>query len=536
MKLQGKLLTLVILPVIVCTTIAVVIASIKISTQGKKDLEEKSKTILSLNTRKFLEFHQEGYEIFTDSKEDIESSDDSENYLFRISSLDPENPDYLATKEDAKFIRQFEEHDVEIIKHIDKETNSLWVMSPLYMDKSKGCTDCHESSDNKSRLSDEKDVRGMFLVSSQIEPVQKQVRSAIFQISLAGIIIIIIAIIIGFYVIKGIITVFYRLVNASQKVAKGDLEVSLEVDRKDEIGNMQEATIDLITGLKKTAEFAREIGNANFDHEFEPLSEKDDLGNSLITMRENLQGAAEEEKKRKIEDERLMWTTQGIAKFDDILRKNSDNINELCLILISTLIKYLDANQGGVFILNESDGEKYFDLVASIAYDREKYLEKRIHLSEGIVGRCGYEKETIYMIDIPDEYINITSGLGDANPSALILVPLLLNDELFGVIEVASFNKFEKYQIKFMEKVAESIASTISSVKINMKTEKLLKESEEQAEKMAQQEEEMRQNLEEMKATEEETEKVISNLHDDVKDANKKNEALLQKIEKLEKK
>lgn len=107
------------------------------------------------------------------------------------------------------------------------------------------------------------------------------------------------------------------------------------------------------------------------------------------------------------------------------------------------------------------------------------------------------------MTDIPNNYLNVTSGLGEANPRALLIVPLKINDEIYGVIELASFNPFEPFQIEFIENLAEVLPSTIATVKINIQTAKLLRETRIQAEKMLQQEEELRQNLEEMQATQE---------------------------------
>jgi PAS domain S-box-containing protein len=109
------------------------------------------------------------------------------------------------------------------------------------------------------------------------------------------------------------------------------------------------------------------------------------------------------------------------------------------------------------------------------------------------------------MTEVPNNYVNITSGLGSSNPRCLLIVPLRFNDMVYGVIEMASFSVYQPFQINFIEKVAESIASTISTVKVNLRTIKLLEESKLKSEELAAQEEEMRQNMEELQTTQEES-------------------------------
>jgi PAS domain S-box-containing protein len=234
------------------------------------------------------------------------------------------------------------------------------------------------------------------------------------------------------------------------------------------------------------------------------VGEDDQIGNSLINLRDNLIKNKQIDLFRRKEDEQRNWVAEGLAKFSDILRKNNDNLNELSFNIIKNLVKYLNANQGGFFILQESMDEKYFDLSACYAYDRKKFSDKRIQWGDGLIGTCAKEKKTIYMTNVPDNYVLITSGLGKANPSCLLIVPLIINDVLHGILEIASFKKFEGFEIDFVEKVAESIASTISTVKINVRTARLLRESQDQAEILATQEEQMRQNMEELQATQEE--------------------------------
>jgi len=254
-------------------------------------------------------------------------------------------------------------------------------------------------------------------------------------------------------------------------------------------------------------DFAKNLSQDNLDIEYNPDKENI-LGNILIDLRNSLRKNREEEKLRKKEDEQRNWIAEGLAKFGEILRHDNDNIEVLSFNLISNLCRYIDAVQGGLFIINdEFEEDKYFELIAHFAYNRKKYNKKRLEMSEGLIGRAAFEKNIIYIDEVPDDYVDVTSGLGEANPNVLLIVPLKVNDEVHGVIEMASFDYIEPYKIEFVEKVAESIATTFSTVKINIRTAKLLSESRQAAERLTQQEEEMRQNMEELQATQEEAAK-----------------------------
>jgi GAF domain-containing protein len=243
--------------------------------------------------------------------------------------------------------------------------------------------------------------------------------------------------------------------------------------------------------------FAENIGNGHYQASYSPLSEHDVLGNALINMRNNLEKVAEDDKRRN-------WATEGVAKFSEILRRNNNNIHLLGDEIISNLVKYIKANQGGFFIVNDTDSEPFLELKSCYAWDKKKYIEQHIYEGEGLTGQVWQEKETIYLTEVPQNYISITSGLGEANPKSILIVPLKVNDEIFGIIEMASFNEFATYEIEFIEKIAESIASTVSTVKINERTQRLLEDSTMLTEQMRAQEEEMRQNMEELQATQEE--------------------------------
>ncbi len=304
-----------------------------------------------------------------------------------------------------------------------------------------------------------------------------------------------------------------RLSATITTMTQGVLPEAIPTNRDDDFGHLIESTNSLINNLNETALFANEIGKNNLQAEFTPASKDDVLGNALMQMREGLLKTQKEQEIRKAEEEKQSWVTIGLAKFSEILRQNNNNLALLSENIIQHLINYLEANQGGIFALNDEEGsEKALDLVASFAYNRKKHLTKQILLGEGLVGTCAIEKQTIHLKEIPEGYITITSGLGQATPTNLLIVPLKLEENIFGVIEIASFSDFQPHEIEFVEKLSHSIASTLYSVKANLRTTYLLEQSQQQREEMAAQEEEMRQNMEEMQATQEEMQRKTAEL------------------------
>jgi len=265
---------------------------------------------------------------------------------------------------------------------------------------------------------------------------------------------------------------------------------------------------------RKLYRFVEKLREGDIEADYTP-EETDALGKAVINLRDNLKKSKEDELDRRKEDEQRSWSAEGMAKFGEILRLNNDDIEELSFQVISNLVKYIGANQGAFYVIEDEDeADIHFRMTASFAYERRKYADRIIPWGSGLVGACALERQTTLLKKVPDSYLKITSGLGKANPKCLILVPLKVNDNVHGVLEIASFNLFERFQVEFLEKVAESIATTISTVKINLRTAKLLKESREQAEELALKEEQMRQNMEELQATQEEasrqSEKFIS--------------------------
>ena len=300
-----------------------------------------------------------------------------------------------------------------------------------------------------------------------------------------------------------------KVKNSVKTLARGESINRLTITSHDEIGETMNEVNNLSLRIKEASNFATSMGKGNYEKEFDPFSEKDILGVSLNEMKNSLVGAREEEMKRKEEDDKRAWVNQGIAKFSELLRLDNDNIEKLGYRIVSHAVEYLNANQASIFVVEKNeDNEEILELKAAHAYDRQKFMHKHIAFGEGMAGAVAKEKKTKLIKNVPDDYVHITSGLGQSNPRNILIVPLMMEDNVLGLLEIATFKEFKSHEVDFIEQVAESIATTINTVKINEQTSILLRESEDKANELAQQEEEMRQNMEELEATQEEVQRV----------------------------
>lgn len=332
-----------------------------------------------------------------------------------------------------------------------------------------------------------------------------------------------------------------KISKINEIVTEGDFEKKIDYDKDDELGRVAIAINTLFDNLKNATDFILDIGEGRLEVEYQRAEtlegasiKQDRLANALLEMRDKMQQVAEQDKQR-------TWVAEGLAKFADILtRTDEQNFNHY---LIANIVDYLEVNQGGLFIVNDDNtDEPYLELIAAYAFQKNKYLEKHIKKGEGLIGEVYQDGKTVYVLEVPQNYVTITSGLGGANPSSLLIVPLKINEEVYGAIELASFQPFPKYKIEFVEKIGENMANTFSSIRTSKKTEVLLQESMQLGEQMRSQEEEMRQNLEELIATQDELtrskdelEKQKGELENALEDEKLKNEALLTEKEELQK-
>jgi len=327
-----------------------------------------------------------------------------------------------------------------------------------------------------------------------------------------------------FLVLRGRITIpLGKLSQTAQAIDEGDLHSELPDLKEVSLKTAVQTFDKLRSRIINAADFIKEIEKGNLEAEYVQLDQnsEDSLKKALLSMREQMKAVALQEQERN-------WATTGLAKFIEILRSNNEDIQALGDQIISSLVKYLKANQGGLFVVkNELEDTPFLEMIACYAYERKKYQQKRVEVGQGLIGQAYLEKDYIYMKEVPADYVQITSGLGQATPTDLLIMPLIVNEQVYGIIEIASFHEFKDYQIDFLQKLGESIASTLANVQASTNNRVLLEEMQTQAEEMKAQEEEMRQNMEELQATQENQDRLQNEL--------KENERILEsKIKELE--
>ncbi|HET6612159.1 MAG TPA: HAMP domain-containing protein, partial [Kofleriaceae bacterium] len=191
------------------------------------------------------------------------------------------------------------------------------------------------------------------------------------------------------------------------------------------------------------------------------------------------------------------WLKTNLTRFTRMLQGQRDLIT-VARHVLSELAPVVDV-QHGVFYLAEKDADNtMLTLLASYAYRERKHLAGRFALGEGLVGQAAVEKKRILIRQAPPDYVTISSGLGEAPPQNIVVVPILFEGEVKGVIELASFAPFTEIQLAFLEQLIESLGIVVATIEATMRTDDLLRQSQGLAHELQIQQEELQQTNEEL--------------------------------------
>jgi len=267
----------------------------------------------------------------------------------------------------------------------------------------------------------------------------------------------------------------------------------------DEVGDLELSLEKHVANLSEIAAFTRSMSTGDFTGRYEKLSHEDELGAALISLKGSLMGSLKDSESRRREEEIRTWTAQGLAMFSTLFREVEDNLEDLSQALLKELVSYTEADVGALFIAKEEDGNgQFLEVCGSYAFDREKFIHPSFRFGEGLAGRAAVEREPIYITDLPPDYMKIRSGLGEDVPSSILLVPVMLDNNVLGVIELASLGEIPSHQVDFVCQLAEALATTLAKVQANLRTKILFEQTKKQAEELASQENVFKQNMQEL--------------------------------------
>lgn len=287
----------------------------------------------------------------------------------------------------------------------------------------------------------------------------------------------------------------YRISRLVAQLTRGNMPEIEASEASDEIGDLERSLGKHISNLKDIAAFSRSMAAGDFTESYNTLSNEDELGEALNALKVSLMDSLKEGEIRRREEENSTWVAQGLAKFSSLFREAEDNLLDLSTLLMKELVHYTEADVGALFITRGEDQELYLDVSGTYAFDREKQIKRSFKFGEGLVGRAALEKELIYVSDLPPDYMKIRSGLGEEEPASILLVPVLLDQQVLGVMELASLGELPDHQIDFIRQLADALAATLTKVKANLQNRQLFEQTKKQAEAFASQEKVFKENM-----------------------------------------
>ncbi|NDJ17316.1 response regulator [Myxacorys almedinensis] len=286
-----------------------------------------------------------------------------------------------------------------------------------------------------------------------------------------------------------------KISDLTEIVAGGDLDINLpKSDRTDEVGILTRNFNKMVTNLRETT-----LRN----------QEQTWLKSNIAELSQRMQGQRE---------------------FESVARS-----------LLSQLVPLVNAQQGAFYVAETLNAKPILHLRGSYAYQERKHLGHQFQLGEGLVGQCALEKQRILLTEVPSDYIRIGSGLGEATPLNIVVLPIVFEQQVLAVLELASFQRFTNVHLRLLDQVSETIGAVLVAIAASLRQQELLEESQTLAEELQAQQEELEESNEQLHAQAKAlqiSEQLLRQQREELKQSNDElqqlNEELEEKAESLE--
>jgi HAMP domain-containing protein/CheY-like chemotaxis protein len=287
---------------------------------------------------------------------------------------------------------------------------------------------------------------------------------------------------------------------------------------RDLTDNVNGLAANLTTQVRAIAEVSTAVTKGDLtrsitvEAEGEVASLKDNINEMIVNLRETTQKNTEQD-----------WLKTNLARFTRMLQGQRDMVTVSQMVL-SELAPLVGA-QHGVFYVNHSNNGSgpAMRLLGSYAYSERKNLSNEFRPGEGLVGQCVLEREKILLTNVPPDYVRISSGLGEAPPQNIVVLPVLFEEEVKAVIELASFNSFNDTHVTFLDQLTESIGIVLNTIEANTRTEQLLQQSQALATELQSQQDELKTKnvqLEEQAESLRKSEELLKNQQEELQQTN----------------
>ncbi len=251
---------------------------------------------------------------------------------------------------------------------------------------------------------------------------------------------------------------------------------------RDLTDNVNQLAANLTTQVRAIAEVATAVTRGDLTRTITVTAQgeladlKENVNQMIANLRETTQKNIEQD-----------WLKTNLAKFTRMLQ-GQRNLETVSRMILSELAPLVNAHHGIFYIL---DSNNFLKMLSTYAFTERKNLANRIQIGEGLVGQCALERQKILLTNVPSDYVKVSSGLGEATPLCVIVLPILFEEQVIAVIELATFNFFRDIHINFLDQLTESIGIVMTTISTGMRTEELLKQSQELANELRSQQSEL---------------------------------------------
>ena len=297
---------------------------------------------------------------------------------------------------------------------------------------------------------------------------------------------------------------------------------------RDLTNNVNQLAANLTTQVRAIADVATAVTKGDLarsialEAQGEMAALKDNVNEMILNLRETTRRNTEQD-----------WLKSNLARFAGMVQ-GQRNLLAFSKLVLSELAPLVGA-QHGVFYVNESEGSEpgTLKLFSSYAYRERKNVSNRFRLGEGLVGQCALEKNRILLTNVPSEYIQVSSGLGEGAPLNVIVLPVQFEGEIKAVIELASFSSYSEIHLAFLDQLTESIGIALNTIAATMRTEELLNQERALAAELQSRQEDLtgtNQRLEQQATTLQASEHLLKKQREELRS---KNEELQEKAKLL---